>query len=87
DALQPRLNGESDAAPFVLSADFTTALLSTYMGGGNADGFRACSVGPDGSLVLVGSTDSPDWPTRAASAIGAMGGKKDIVIVKFARAQ
>lgn len=87
DAIQRRLNGKSDAVPLVLSADLTTALLSTYMGGATADGFRACAVGPDGDLILVGSTDSTDWPTQDASPMGPVGGGKDVVIVKFTRAQ
>ena len=87
DALQQGLNGASDAVPFVLSADLATPLLSTYMGGSGSDGFRACAVCPDGSLVLAGSTDSADWVTQGASPMGPMGGKMDVVIVRFSRAQ
>jgi hypothetical protein len=83
DAMQ-RENAElPDGVAFILSADFSYAELSTYMGGSVNDGFRACAVGSDGNLIIVGSTNSPDWPVRNAMQSTFAGGKGDVIVVKF----
>ena len=60
-ALQPALAGEADAFVTKLSANATTLLYSTYLGGGSSDGANAIDV--DGTNAYVaGSTGSGDFP-------------------------
>jgi hypothetical protein len=83
DAMQ-RENAElPDGVAFILSADFSYAELSTYMGGSGNDNFRACAVGTDGSFVIVGSTNSRDWPVRNAMQPTFGGGNDDVIVVRF----
>ena len=83
DAMQSRLAGKTDGTPTALSADFTRALLSSYMGGRGEENFRAVAVCPDGGFVIVGETSSPDWPVRNAFQPRPRGGGNDAVVIKF----
>jgi beta-propeller repeat-containing protein len=69
-ATQRKKASGPDGAPFILAADFNYAELSTYMG-------------PDGSFVIVGSTNSRNWPTRNAMQPTFGGGSGDIIVVKL----
>ncbi|MFQ5807974.1 MAG: SBBP repeat-containing protein [Armatimonadota bacterium] len=82
DAMQPKRASRRDGTPFVLAPDFTRAVMSSYMGGSGEDNLRACALGSDGSFVVVGSTNSRDWPVRNA-AQPSLAGDGDVVVVKF----
>ena len=41
------------------------------------------SLSPDGSFVIVGSTDSTDWPVLGAFQSSFAGGDDDVLVVKF----
>jgi len=60
----PTCNGSQDVFVARLSADGSTLLSGTFLGGGGEDGGRAVAVDPrDRSIVVAGATRSPDFPT------------------------
>ncbi len=83
DAIQAARAGLRDGTPFVLSADFAQAVFSSYMGGADEDNFRAIVLAPDGSFVIVGDTQSSDWPVLNALQGSSGGGGNDVIVVKF----
>ena len=86
DAMQARSAGRRDGTPFVLSADFTRAVLSSYLGGRGEDSFRAIAMCPDRGFVIVGETSSADWPVLKALQPRGRSGGNDGVVLKFAPA-
>jgi hypothetical protein len=64
-AHQPAFGGgSSDAFVAKLSADGTTLLYSTYLGGGQNDFGAAIAVGADGTATVTGYTGSIDFPVK-----------------------
>ncbi|MBM4090637.1 MAG: hypothetical protein FJ276_14635, partial [Planctomycetes bacterium] len=87
DALQKRFGGgKDDAALAVFSPDGKQLLYATYLGGSGDEMFRTIAFGPEGSIYLVGSTSSPDFPITA-NALQAKfgGGSGDIFVVRLAQ--
>jgi FIMAH domain-containing protein/beta-propeller repeat-containing protein len=81
DAVQPVLGGGADA--FVARFDSTGGLrYSTFLGGSGDDFGRQVAVDPTGSVVVVGSTASTDFPTRLALQ-PANAGAQDIFIARI----
>ncbi|HEX8064931.1 MAG TPA: SBBP repeat-containing protein [Thermoleophilaceae bacterium] len=68
-ALQPGDPDPASSDGFVskLRADGAALDYSTYLGGRSEDGGHAVAVADDGSAVVAGQTDSPDFPTTAGS--------------------
>lgn len=54
---------EGDAFVSKFSADGSTLIFSTFLGGNDDDGAEAVAIAPDGSIVVVGSAISTDFPT------------------------
>jgi len=75
--------GGGDATVVVLSPDLRRLVYATYLGGRGEDMFRACALGPQGEVALVGTTTSRDWPTRNAIYPTVRGGPDDIIVAKF----
>jgi uncharacterized protein (TIGR03437 family) len=46
-----------------ISADGSTLMSSTFLGGSESDGINSIAIGVDGSVVAVGQTTSPHFPT------------------------
>ncbi|MEK7774502.1 MAG: FG-GAP-like repeat-containing protein [Candidatus Zixiibacteriota bacterium] len=65
-------SGSSDAVVAALSADGSSLLFSTYIGGSNSDDCLALAVGADDKIVLAGSTHSSNFPT--VSSLQTYGG-------------
>ena len=63
--LQTEPGGGRDAFVAKWSADGSTLLFSTYLGGYSADSASAIAVGSDGSLFVTGATGSSDFPHRS----------------------
>ncbi len=65
--LQPNHNGADDfpkdAFVSKMSADGTTLLYSTYLGGSDNDVANGITVDAAGEAFVVGTTSSPDFPT------------------------
>ncbi|MCK5414746.1 MAG: SBBP repeat-containing protein, partial [Thermoplasmata archaeon] len=54
-----------DAFICMLSADGSSLVFSTFLGGEGYDNGRAITLGPDGNIYVTGSTESDDFPTTA----------------------
>ena len=64
-AHDPTWNGNFDAFISRLSADGTTLLFSTFLGGSGYDAAAGIAVGSGGEIYVAGDTDSVDFPTPA----------------------
>ena len=64
--------GQTDAFLAKLSPDGSELIFSTYLGGDLPDEGRAIGFGPDGEIVITGTTSSTDFPfTDGASSRGS----------------
>ncbi len=83
-AHQTTQKGNGDAFVAILSADGSTLLRSTLLGGTNYDAAGAVVVDPaDGRLTIVGRTDSPNLPTTAGAGDATFGGISDAFLATF----
>ena len=77
-ALQPNEGGPNDfpqdAFVAKISADGSTLLYSTYLGGENQDVANGIAVDAAGEAFVVGTTFSPHFPVTASSVNVACGG-------------
>ena len=67
DAHDPSFNGVADAFVAELSADGSTLLYSTYLGGTQSEGGDDIARDPNGDIYVVGHTYSIDFPTTAGA--------------------
>lgn len=63
DALYPTFMGARDAFVLKLAADDGAITYGTFIGASHSSSAADVTVAPDGTLWIVGSTDSPDFPT------------------------
>lgn len=82
-AVQTGPSGSLDAFAFVLSADGDELLWSTYLGGSGTDLALGLAVGLDGGVVLVGQTNSTNFP-RVAPIQSELAGGFDAWIARLA---
>ncbi|MGD9496986.1 MAG: hypothetical protein AB7Y46_11865 [Armatimonadota bacterium] len=84
DALQPRYGGgPSDGVLALLSPDGSRVLYASYLGGSGEDMVRSTALGGEGTIWLVGSTSSRDFPVSAAVVQPDLGGDVDGFVVKL----
>jgi hypothetical protein len=85
DALQKTYGGgNEDGVLAILSPDGSKLLYATYLGGQGDDLIRSLTFGPDGSVYLVGSTSSEDFPVTAGALQRTYGGGSgDAFVVKL----
>ena len=76
------LGGSTDGFVSELSANGSTLLFSTYLGGTGADGFNRIAVDSSG-VYVVGTTQSSDFPTMG-TLVNTFAGATDGVIVRLA---
>jgi hypothetical protein len=60
--LDSTFNGASDGALAVFSADLTTLIARTYIGGSSDDELHGVAVGPTDRVFVTGGTTSIDFP-------------------------
>ncbi|WP_295578514.1 SBBP repeat-containing protein [uncultured Lamprocystis sp.] len=85
NALQPTFGGYQDAFVTKLSADGSTLIYSTYLGGNGGDEGLSIAVDGAGNAYVTGSTWARDFPTRQALQT-AYGGETDAFIAKLSAA-
>ncbi len=75
-AIQPALGGDLDVAVSKLSADGSTLLYSTYLGGSEVECDYYCVIAVDvqGQVYVSGDTYSPNFPTTSGVRQTACGG-------------
>jgi hypothetical protein len=87
DPIQGELNGPpyaySDAFITKLSADGSTILYSTYLGGSNDERWTRVALDGDGAIYIAGSTESNDFPTVAPMQ-SANAGQGDLFVARIA---
>ena len=66
DGAYPANNGGSDAYIGRLSADGSSLVSATYLGGSNNDAGTGVAVDPAGNVYVTGSTISADFPSLSA---------------------
>lgn len=66
-----------------IDASATTELFATYLGGSNNDSASGITLGADGSIYVVGSTDSVDFPVTQGAFQNVLGGGTDAFVVKI----
>ncbi len=75
-ALQTQYGGNQDG--FFAILDQTGAILyATYIGGSGLETLRGVEVGPDGSVYLVGGTQSSNFPVTSGAFQTTRGGDQD----------
>jgi hypothetical protein len=99
NALQPALNGPSDAFVSKLSPNGAALVYSTYLGGSRSDGVdydymfnpglyiiqssMAIAVDLTGATYVIGQTHSSDFPTTTSVQERCSGGGSDAFVVKI----
>ncbi|MEZ4387377.1 MAG: hypothetical protein R3D98_07310 [Candidatus Krumholzibacteriia bacterium] len=83
-AFQTVSGGRRDAAACKLSPDGTVLRWSTYIGGALNDVANRVFVGADGCPILVGDTESSDWPTTPGAHDRFHDGGWDAFMVRLA---
>jgi len=83
NAIQKSYGGVEDAFIAKLSADGSSLVFSTYLGGNNGDGATAIAVDGVGNIYVGGYTSSIDFPTQNAIQKSLGGWIMDAFIVKL----
>jgi hypothetical protein len=65
-AYQRLFAGSQDCFVTMLSADGTSLVFSTFLGGSDLDSCRAIALSPSGTITLAGSTRSSNFPVPGA---------------------
>ena len=82
NALQTTGNSNGTAFVTKLSADGSTLVYSTFLGGSGGDGANAIAVDSAGSVYITGSTKSSDFPT-AQPLQAALQGSQNAFVAKL----
>lgn len=75
--------GGSDAFVAKLSADGSILQFSTFLGGASNDRGRGIAVAADGSVVVIGTTASENYPTTAGAPQPSLGGGVDAFVTRL----
>jgi len=78
-AFQPALGGGQDAFVTKLNASGSALIYSTYLGGLGDDFAQGITVSGAGAAYLVGTTFSPNFPTKAPLQASIKGGQDAFV--------
>ncbi|MDQ6695680.1 MAG: hypothetical protein M3014_14935 [Chloroflexota bacterium] len=78
NAYQSSLHGPSDAFGLILDWTGSSLFYSTYLGGSGADEAYGIENSDDAPMVLVGKTNSIDFPLVSASQTQYGGGASDV---------
>jgi hypothetical protein len=76
-AVQAVRQGSSDAYVACLSADGSTLVASTLLGGNDGDVAKGVAVAPDGSIWCGGITSSTNFPTTSGAPQSVLSGSSD----------
>jgi hypothetical protein len=91
NAIQPTNHGGNDAFVSGVSADGSSFLFSTYLGGSNGEGWCSwtapgrggVAVDPAGSVYIAGCTESADFPITAQAFQQSFKGVSDVFVAKI----
>jgi hypothetical protein len=77
-------NGNQDAYIAVLSADGSSLLRSTFVGGTGDELSRDFVLDGADNVIVTGPTDSPDFPTSSGAYERGYAGSRDFFVMKLA---
>lgn len=77
DSIDDTLDGETDCFLFKIDSDCDSLLLSTYIGGAGLDQPRGLVIDEYDSAIIVGETNSTDFPCVNAYSESFSGGEYD----------
>jgi hypothetical protein len=81
---QPKFAGDTDMLVAKLSPDLTKLLWCTYIGGSRGESPRGgLAIDKDDSVVVVGTSPSPDFPTTPGVVQPHLKGPRDSAIVRL----
>jgi len=76
-------NGNADIFVSKFNNSLTTLMASTFIGGENEDEDPSLTIDSSGNVVVVGSTESPNYPTTEGAYDRSHNGGHDWFISKF----
>lgn len=82
-AFDTTFNGTNEAFLSKLNANGTDLVYSTFLGGSDDEWSQGLSLADDGSVYLVGSTRSSDFPLTSDAYDNTLGGGLDIFIARI----
>ncbi|MDO8142793.1 MAG: SBBP repeat-containing protein [Candidatus Brocadiales bacterium] len=82
-AYNTSFQGVRDAFVSKLSADLTSLLASTYLGGSGSDDGYSIAIDSDGNIYVAGGTDSSDFPITTDTQNISMKGPADAFVSKL----
>lgn len=82
-AFQSQINGLQDGVVFKLNFNASEMLASTYIGGSFNDAAFGVKIAKNQSVVICGTTLSPDYPTSAQAELDSFQGPQDAFLTKF----
>ncbi|MEA3166746.1 MAG: hypothetical protein QOJ26_1620 [Thermoplasmata archaeon] len=74
----------SDGFVTKLTANGMSSVYSTYLGGSSADRVNGLVSSASGSVIVVGDTESADFPVTAGAAQPTLKGGQDAFVTRFA---
>lgn len=77
NAIQRERGGNQDGFFIKVNPTGTALLTATYLGGAGLDALEQVRLAPDGSVYVVGRTESPNIATRNPIQPGGYGGARD----------
>jgi hypothetical protein len=80
---QATYGGWEDAFVARLSADLTSLIQSTYLGGNHPDGTSALAISPSGEVYVAGWTDSTNFPHIGGGAQPTFGSYRDGFVARL----
>ncbi len=83
NAYQVTASGSGDAFVSKLSADGSTLVYSTFLGGAGYDGGRGIALDTSGNAYVTGYTQSNAFPTTAGAAQTTLNGTEDAFVTKL----
>ena len=83
NAYQPVKSGSTDGVIFKISADGQVLIFSTFFGGMNGEYIYTIAVDSDDNIIVAGTTDSSDFPTKNALNATKSISPRDIFLAKF----
>lgn len=83
-AFQTVHGGEHDGVIFAMDPTCSTLLYSTFLGGSADDGAFGLRIAENGELLVVGQTESLDFPTTSSSHQPDFQGERDGFVMRLA---
>ena len=81
---QGDLNGSSDAFVSKIAADGSSVIWATYLGGSDSEWGAGIALDGSGNVVVVGTTESADFPTTPGAYSRNRGFPQDVFVTKIA---